>query len=429
MKKRALIITYYWPPAGGPGVQRWLNFVKYLGEFDIEPVVYIPENPHYPLVDTTFISVVPEGIELIKHPIKEPYRLAALFSKKKTQQISSGIITKKKPSLLEKVLLYIRGNYFIPDARIGWVQPSVRFLQDYLKVHPVDVVITTGPPHSLHLIGLKLKEIVKIPWVADFRDPWTTIHYHNSLRLTVASERKHKKLEAQVLQNADRVVVTSPTTKKEFEIITDAPIAVITNGYGDTANDIVPNFDKRFSIAHIGSLLSERNPKVLWKVLSEIASENDTFKKDLQLKFAGAVSEDVLASIDSFQLRENLEVIGYVSHSEAIQLQHNAQLLLLVEMNKPETRAIIPGKLFEYLVARRPIIAFGPQGSDMAGIISETKSGHFFGYHNEEALASQILEYYALFKADALYLGPSEINQYSRRELTKKLAAVLHELS
>jgi hypothetical protein len=350
-----------------------------------------------------------------------------MFSKKKTQRISSGIITKKKPSLLEKVLLYIRGNYFIPDARIGWVDPSVQFLKSYLVDNPVDVIITTGPPHSLHLIGLKLKEIVNKPWIADFRDPWTTIHYHKSLRLTAASERKHKQLEAAVLRSADRIVVTSPSTKKEFEVITDIPITIITNGYGETKH-IEQNLDKGFSIAHIGSFLSERNPVVLWKVLSEIASNNEFFKKDLRLKFAGAVSEDVIASINGFQLKDNLEVIGYVSHDEAIQLQHNAQLLLLVEMNKPETRSIIPGKLFEYLAARRPIIAMGPKGSDMQAIISETNSGHFFGYQDSELLKNQILSYYSVYKENRLLLGASDIQQYSRKELTRKMAQLLCEL-
>lgn len=427
MKKRALIVTYYWPPAGGPGVQRWLQFVKYFREFGIEPVVYIPENPHYPLLDESFASEVPSDIEILKHPIKEPYRFAALFSKKKTKQISSGIISKQTPSVIEKLLLYVRGNYFIPDARIGWVNPSVTFLKNYLAENPVDVIVTTGPPHSLHLIGLKLKGTVKIPWVADFRDPWTTIHYHKSLRLTAASERKHKELEVQVLQSADRVVVTSPTTKKEFELITESPIVVITNGYGEI-KQVEKKLDSAFSIAHIGSLLSERNPEVLWKVLSEIASKDEVFKQDLKIKFSGAVSEEVLASINSFQLKDNLEMFGYVSHDEALQLQHNAQLLLLVEMNKPETRSIIPGKLFEYLAARRPILALGPQGSDMAAIILETRSGHFFGYQEAELLKEQILRYYTFYKEGRLQLDTSDIQQFSRRELTHKMAQLLCEL-
>ncbi|PKA84040.1 glycosyl transferase family 1 [Ulvibacter sp. MAR_2010_11] len=425
--KRALVITYYWPPAGGPGVQRWLKFVTYFKEFGIEPIVYIPENPHYPLIDETFVAEVPKDVEIISLPIKEPYRFAGLLSKKKTKQISSGIIAKKESSFLEKMLLYIRGNYFIPDARVGWVQPSVRFLKEYLSKNPVDVIITSGPPHSLHLIGIELKKQLNVTWMADFRDPWTTIHYHKSLRLTESSERKHKALEAKVLDTANLVVVTSPTTKAEFGMITDTPIEVVTNGY-DISEKINVRLDTKFSLAHIGSLLSERNPKVLWKVLAEIASENDMFKKDLVLKLAGTVSEDILASIEKYKLKDNLEILGYVSHSEALQLQHKAQVLLLIEMDRPETRSIIPGKLFEYLAAKRPIIAIGPQGSDMAGIVSETGSGAFFTYYNEEELKLEILRLYTRYSEGTLTQISSSVEAFSRRELTSRMAQIIKSI-
>ena len=192
--KRALIVTYYWPPAGGPGVQRWLKFVKYFKEFGVEPIVYIPENPNYPFVDENFSAEIPSDTEILKHPIKEPYRFAKFFSKKKTKQMSSGIIPKKDSTAIEKLMLYVRGNFFIPDARVGWVKPSVKYLSDYLENNDVDVVITTGPPHSLHLIGKQLKKELNVKWIADFRDPWTTIHYHKSLRLNKTSEKKHKAL-------------------------------------------------------------------------------------------------------------------------------------------------------------------------------------------------------------------------------------------
>jgi len=425
--KRVLIITYYWPPAGGPGVQRWLNFVKYFKEFDIEPVVYIPENPHYPLIDESFIAEIPSEIEIIKTQVKEPYRLAGLFSKNKTKQISSGIISKKKQSLLEKVFLFIRGNFFIPDARIGWVAPSVSFLKKYIEENSVDAIITSGPPHSLHLIGMELKSELNIPWVSDFRDPWTTIHYHKSLRLLKYAIRKHKELEAEVLYRSDRVVVTSPTTKKEFEMLTETPIDVITNGY-EISEEIYSNLDASFSIAHIGSLLSERNPLVLWKVLSEICKENISFSEDLKIKLAGTVSEEIIKSITDLGLLKNLELIGYVSHKQALQMQHNAQVLLLLEIDSIETRAIIPGKLFEYLAAKRPIIALGPNESDIEGIINETKSGFFFNYYQEEELKNLLMNYYASFKKGSLKIDSENISKYSRKELTRKMANLLHQL-
>ncbi len=424
--KRALIITYYWPPAGGPGVQRWLKFVKYFREFGVEPIVYAPENPNYSLIDENFASEIPSDIEVLKQPINEPYRFAKLFSKKKTKQMSSGIISKKNISALEKLMLYIRGNFFIPDARVGWVKPSVAFLSKYIAENAVDAVITTGPPHSLHLIGLQLKKNTKVKWIADFRDPWTTIHYHKLLRLNKASQRKHKQLEALVLKEADLITVTSPRTKKEFETLSETPIWVVTNGF-DISKKFEANLDSRFSISHIGSLLSERNPEILWKVLAEICTEDTSFKNDLQLKFAGAVSEEVKKSLEIFQLSENCEFLGYVSHSEALKMQHQSQVLLLVEINSPETRAIIPGKLFEYLAAKRPILALGPKESDIEHIISETKSGKFFGYWDDDALKTEILRLYSAFKNGNLGIASEGIEKYSRRELTKQMASLIRD--
>lgn len=422
--KRALIITYYWPPAGGPGVQRWLKFATYFREYGVDPVVYIPKNPHYPILDNSMVLEVPQGIEIIKTTIKEPNRFSSIFLNKKARLISSGIIAKKKQSLTEKLMLWVRGNFFIPDTRVGWVKPSVAYLQNYLSENPVDIVITTGPPHSLHLIGLELKKTLNIPWLADFRDPWTTIFYHKFMRLSNASVKKHKRLEANVLNSADGIVVTSPTTKKEFEKITKSPIDIITNGY-DISEDIIPVMDSSFSLVHVGSLLSERNPIILWEVLSEICKENISFSEDFKLKLIGTVSEEVLISLKQYDLIDKCEVVGYVSHKEAQQLQHNAQLLLLIEMDRQETRSIIPGKLFEYIAARRPIISLGPEGSDISSIISETNSGDFFTYGDGETLRLKILSYYAEFKRGNLKVIPKNIEQYSRRVLTKKMTDLI----
>ncbi len=197
--KKVLIITYYWPPAGGPGVQRWLKFVKYLPDFDIEPIVYIPENPTYPLLDEKLVADVPQNVTILKNKIIEPYAWASVFSKKNTKKISSGIIpNQRKQSFVQKMMLWVRGNLFIPDARVLWVKPSVKYLSKYIQENNIDTVITTGPPHSLHLIGLQLKEKLNVKWIADFRDPWTTIGYHKALKLTEASAKKHKDMEKKV---------------------------------------------------------------------------------------------------------------------------------------------------------------------------------------------------------------------------------------
>ena len=423
--KKILIIAYYWPPAGGPGVQRWLKFVKYLPENDIQPHVYVPENPTYPILDTALEKEVSNEAIIIKKRIFEPYSLASFFSKKNTKKISSGIIpNQQKQSFLQKILLYIRGNAFIPDARILWVKPSIQFLEKYIQEHQIETIITTGPPHSLHLIGLELKKNLKINWIADFRDPWTTIGYHNELKLSAKSALKHKELETKVLTTADSIVVTSPTTKKEFQFITKQPIHVITNGYDVEKIDKV-SLDKKFTLAHIGSFLSQRNPRILWKCLKEIIKENSSFSKDFQLKLIGEVSQEVLETIAEFRLDAYVTNLGYVSHKEAISQQRSSQVLLLIEINADITKSIIPGKLFEYMVSERPILALGPENSDFESIITATNTGVFHHYDQYEKLKETILHFYDKYKTNSLQVQAVGLQQYSRKNLTKQLVEVI----
>lgn len=419
--KKVLIISYYWPPAGGPGVQRWLKFVKYLPDFGYEPHVYVPENPTYPIVDEKLTKQVSEKTIIIKQKIREPYRWASFISSNVTLKISSGIIpNKKKQSVVAKLLLWVRGNLFIPDARVLWVKPSVSFLKTYIQKHQIDTIITTGPPHSLHLIGMQLKNNLPLKWIADFRDPWTTIGYHKELMLSERAEQKHKELEKKVLQSADTIIVTSPATKLAFSAITSKPIEVITNGYDVEHVAKIP-LDNKFTLAHIGSFLSDRNPRVLWKALKELIKENTDFANDFQLKLIGKVSQEVLDTISEFKLDKFIYRLGYLSHEEAVKHQRMSQVLLLIEIDSDATRCIIPGKLFEYLVSDRPILAIGPHGSDFENIIKETNSGKFFTYDEKKQIKELIFSYYQLYKQNNLKVHPVGLQQYSRKSLTEKL--------
>ena len=425
MLKKVLIIAYYWPPAGGPGVQRWLKFVKYLPEFNIEPIVYVPENPNYPLIDESLVSEVPNDLTILKQPIDEPYKFAGFLSKNKSKTISKGIIPEPKTqAIADKLMLYIRGNFYIPDARKNWVKPSVNYLSKYISENDIDTIITTGPPHSLHLIGLKLKEQLGVKWLADFRDPWTTIGYHKELKLNEASKQKHIALEKQVLEAADQVIVTSSVTKNEFQKKTEKPITVITNGY-DVEKVLPITLDENFSLAHIGSLLSKRNPEILWKVLQDLVNENEDFAKYFQLKLVGAVSDNVLKSIDLHGLTNYVNNLGYVSHSESVMFQKKSQILLLIEIDSEDTKAIIPGKLFEYMVSKRPILAIGPNDSDVERIIKETNTGNYFNYDSYELIKDVILNHFKAFQQGTLVSHAIGLQKYSRRELTKTLADIL----
>ncbi len=425
--KKLLIITYYWPPAGGPGVQRWLKFVKYLPDFDVQPIVFIPENPTYPIVDSNLVAEVSDKAIILKTPIFEPYQLASFLSKNKTKKISSGIIpNQKKQSFLEKVMLWVRGNLFIPDARVFWVKPSVAYLEKYIRENEIDTIITSGPPHSLHLIGLELKQKMNLKWLADFRDPWTTIGYHKSLRLSQYAAKKHKQLESQVLNSADTIIVTSKTTKAEFQALTTKPIEVITNGF-DVEKVDKQSLDTKFSLAHIGSFLSERNPKIVWESLVELCAEIPDFKSHLEIKLIGAISQEVLETIEQFGLNLYLNNLGYVSHAEAVAHQRKSQVLLLIEINSEETKSILPGKLFEYMVSERPILAIGPKDSDFAEIITNTNSGVFFEYSEKAKLKQTIQEYYNQFLVGKLQSHAVGLQQYSRKNLTQQLVELLRQ--
>ena len=422
--KKVLLVCYYWPPAGGPGVQRWLKFATYLKEFQITPIVFIPQNPNYPIVDTSLLDQVPDDLRVIEHRIFEPYRLASLFSRNKTRRISSGIIQKKrKQSFVERALLWVRGNLFIPDARKFWVKPAVRALKKIIQEEHISTVITTGPPHSLHLIGLGLKEQMGIQWITDFRDPWTSIGYHKKLKLTSTAARRHKYLESKVLQSADKIIVTSQTTKKEFLSLTQRPITVITNGYDGLYQPV--ELDTKFTISHIGSLLTDRNPEMLWEVLQELCMENSVFNAQLQVQLAGVVGDGVRESLAKYGLSEKVSFLGYMEHSLVVKLQRSSQLLLLLEIDTKETRGIIPGKFFEYLHAQRPILAIGPKNWEVERLLKETRAGECFEHHMRSALKNVLLKWFGSYQNGALQAQTSGVETYSRKELTKKLSELI----
>ena len=422
--KRVLIITYYWPPAGGPGVQRWLHFVRYFKEFGIEPTVFIPANPTYPIQDEELKDLVPEDIQIIKHPIKEPYALAKKLSSKKTKTLSKGIISSESPGSIERLLLYIRGNLFIPDARAGWVKPSVKRLSQELDQQQYDAIVTTGPPHSLHLIGLHLKKQFKIPWLADFRDPWTNIHYHKNLLLSKRAETRHKLLEKQVLRQADAVVATSKHTASEFEDISGREVAVVTNGF-EPVTTLEEKSSNKFVLSHLGTLLSDRNPVLLWSAIGELIKEDPVFAASFSLELYGSVSEEVMKAIVEFIPSDLVKDHGYVSHRQVLIAQRKASVLLLIEMDRPETVGIIPGKLFEYLSAERPIIAVGPRGSEIADILTHTNAGNYFGYSDRDGIKKTLRRYFDDYKSGSVESQIRNLKDFTRRNLTGKMSGII----
>lgn len=431
--KKVLIITYYWPPGGGAGVQRWLKFVKYLNEFGWQPVVYTPENGEMPVYDASLEADIPAGTQVIRTPIWEPYDFyKKLVGAGKGEKINTGFLTeRKRPGFKEKLAVWLRGNLFIPDARKFWIKPSIVFLNKWLKENRVDAIVSTGPPHSMHLIAHAVATGNKIPWLADFRDPWTNIDYYKDLMLTGWADRKHHKLEKKVVTDAAKVVVVGRTMQQEFENKYGRKVDVITNGF-DT-EDIVPDGSaasgKNFVIAHVGTLVRSRNPENLWKAVSEMVRDNAELKSVLSIRLTGKVDLAVRNSIESSGLTPYVSYIDYLPHDRVAREQQSASVLLLILNDTPNAKGILTGKLFEYLASGRPVLCIGPEDGDAAAIISETHSGVTCGFDDGEKIKQTLLKFYHDSKSGVSLPERTGIEKYSRKSLTSELAVVLDEMT
>jgi len=431
--KKALIISYYWPPSGGAGVQRWLKFVKYLREFGWEPVVFCPENPEYPETDYSLLKDVPSKLEILKLPIWEPYSAyKKLLGRKKEDKINAAFLSEtKKNKFLEDISVWIRGNFFIPDARKFWIRPSVKFLRNYLKHNPVEVLISTGPPHTTHLIAMSLADRSGIPWLADFRDPWTSIDFYKDLKLSARADKKHHELEMEVLKKATAVTVISNSMAGDFSKIFDRPYKVITNGFDpeDIGEKAAIQRDDKFSIAHIGTLTGSRNPVILWEALKSLLAAHDDLARDLEIKLVGKADHSVITSLEEHGLGRFVRKIDYMPHDEVVRCQQQSQVLLLIINNTPNSKMILTGKFFEYMAAGRPILCIGPADGDAATILADTQAGLLAGFDDAEGMKNNVLHYYRLYRHKSLEVQSRQTEKFSRKELTRELSLVLNEIA
>ena len=422
---KVLLITYYWPPAGGSGVQRWLKFVKYLPSFDVIPVVYTVKNPDYAIEDESLLLEVPSNIEVIRERIWEPNSIISRFSSKEKQK-SAGFID-ANPSFFGRQMQYIRANYFIPDARKFWIKPSVKKLTPFIMENEIDIIITTGPPHSLHMIGAELKRETGVKWLADFRDPWTNIDYFHSLPLTQKAKEKHYQMETMVLKQADAITVVGNSMKEEFRDRNNK-VHVLTNGFDERPNHKEVILDKKFSICHIGMMNADRNPDILWKALKELTEESEGFRKDLVVKLIGKCDQEVYQSVSDFGLKARVSFVDYVPHKDVLRFQRSSQVLLLAVNNVPSAKSVITGKIFEYLQSQRPVICIGPVDGDLAAILNETGAGQVIDFKDVFSLKELVKSHYSLFKKGQLKGETRNIDRYHRKHLSGELAEILKSL-
>ena len=427
--KKVLIITYYWPPSGGSGVQRWLKFVKYLPSFGLQPFVFTPENPSFEIRDDTLIKDVSPQAEVIRFPIWEPYTvfstISRLAGKKPVSQID--LVATGRRNLFQHITSWIRGNIFIPDARVFWVKPSVKFLGDFLIANEITTIITTGPPHSLHLIGLKLKKKnPSLKWIADFRDPWSEWDLLDTLLMTDWARKKHQNLEREVLKRADRVITIAPFHVNRLEVLGGRKVDLITNGFDeDDFAGIQKVKTKKFMIRHIGMVDELRDPKPFMQAARGLAEASQDFSENVIIEFIGSVNTAFREFVIRDKILSAMTVFSKpLSHTDLLKLYGDTDIQLLVLAHTALAAGNLPGKFFEYLASGNFIFGVGPENGDAADILGQTKAGIMIERANAEKI-KDILKIRFEEWSRGRVEDKRDVSTFGRKELTRKLSDLI----
>lgn len=423
-EKKVLIIAYYWPPSGGSGVQRWLKFVKYLPQFGWTPHVFTPENPSAPVQDSSLLKDVPAEAVVVKLPIWEPYemfgKLARIFSGAGNAAVQAGSVN-NSPSLFSRLSVWVRGNLFIPDPRKFWVRPAVSFLATYLEQNNIDTVITTGPPHSMHLIGLKLKrQKPSLKWVVDMRDPWSEWGFLDSIKAGARAKAKHKKLEREVLTTADEVITITPFYVRQFERLSGRKVNLVTNGFDedDFQNFQVVRSDK-FQIRHIGIVNEKCDPRPFMHAVASLCRENAEIREQLEVEFVGQVHPAFREFVNSNPLLTTItRFTDPVPHAQLMSVYASSAVLLLILTGYKDAEGYMPGKLFEYLATGLPVLGVGPVHGDAAGLLENTATGKMFGENEEGGIRTFLMNAFRRWSAGDSLSNSSNIGAFSRKSIT-----------
>lgn len=430
--KNVLIITYYWPPMGGGGVQRWLKTSKYLkNNSDWNPIIFTVKNAEISIHDNNLEEEV-KDLTVLRSSIWEPFKLYKFITGRRNEAINPGFLkTSDKKSFLDNFSMWIRSNFFIPDAKCFWITPAYKQLKKILKKYKIDVIVSTGPPHTTHLIAMKVKKEYKIPWLADFRDPWTNIDFYQKLNLSLIADRMHRNYELNVLKNADIVTTVSKSWADDFYKIYNREIIVINNGFDpeDFAIKSPKVLDANFSITHAGSMNGDRNHDVFWKTLKDMCDSLPDFREKLEVKLIGPIDFSVRKSISKYNLNENVTIIDQLTHDKVINHLISSQLLYLPLNNSLNIRGIVPGKTYEYIAAKRPIICIGDTKGDTAKILNQTNSGYIFSFLDSNSLKEKLLYFYSMFKNDEIQVFSKNISIYSRKELSMKFVDIFNKMN
>ncbi|MCD4665940.1 MAG: glycosyltransferase [Bacteroidales bacterium] len=430
--KKVLIITYYWPPGSSPGVQRFLKFVKYLKDFGWKPYILTVNNGSYPSRDESLLNDVPSGLEVYRTKTFEPYRMFNLIKGKRSKSTPIGFINlSNKKNWLNYLSLYIRANFFIPDARKGWNRFAINKAKEIILKNKIDAIITTGPPQSTHLIGHKLKMENNIPWIADLRDPWTNVYYNTFFPRTKRTKKAYKKLEDKVVKTADMVTVVSAGLKNEFAGRAKE-IEIIYNGFDESDfKDIKIIQPSVFTLAYVGNFKPNQNIKMIWESLSEISKTIENFKSDFKLLLTGNIDAGAANDLRKYDIDTLTEIQPFLPHDDAVSQMCNVSMLLFVVPEAVNNHLIITGKLFEYIASGTPILSIGPVDGDACKLLMETGRFPMIDYGDKEGFKKMLVENYRLWQKNGKLRKheKQDIDKYSRRGLTKKLSEKLNKIT
>lgn len=424
LKEKVLVITYYWPPSGGSGVQRWLKFVKYLPSFGWKPYVFTPRNPSFSIKDESLLKDVPPEAVIIPTSIWEPYSIFNRLSREKTNSANS---TPRPTSFFKKISIWIRGNIFVPDPRVFWVRPSVRFLNQFLATNHISTIITTGPPHSVHLIGLGLKKKnPSLKWIADFRDPWSEWFFLETIKVGRLARYIHNRLEKKVLQRATRVLTITPFYVKQFERLGNRSVDLLTNGFDeDDFRDFTVKRPEKFVIRHVGTVVDRCEIIPFMDTIATLCKSHLDFAEDIQIDFVGEVNSTFKNYIENHPFLKTITTFTpTVPHKQVINAYSSSSLLLLVLIGYKDAEGYMPGKLFEYIATGLPILGLGPEKGDAASLLERTNQGRMIDSINTNHIVDQLLGEYQNWKNNP---SIEKVSQplLTRRELTKQLSELL----
>ena len=430
---RILIITYYWPPSGGGGVQRWLKLSKYLAQHGIHPIIYTPLLKSYPHRDDSLFKDVASEVEVWKRPIWEPYSYfrKVLGQKKSEPFLQQGGLNHADRSLLQRLSLWIRAHFFVPDARAFWIRPSVRYLSQRLRKEPVDLVISTGPPHSMHLIGMGLQRRLSLRWWADFRDCWTTWDVLLSMKPHPIVMSLHRSLEEKVVRRCDKLISVSQKWCDDFRERGAKSTLLLYNGYDEADLVAISSQNKarlasvypqkkKFQLLHLGSLSLSRSQST-WEALSLLCSEEARFAEALEITLGGLIDRSTKDYLDSDPyLSDRVRWLSYVPHREVFHYYQQASVLLLFSHISSSMLGQIPGKLFEYLAARKAILYIGSPQSEASDIIKQQSAGLCVNYQEPQQIGEAIRKLW-----QGASFEPKDPRIFSREQQARLLAQAL----